>query len=102
MQTLLRHDNVVFEDQTVYVTGNAYIGCEFHRCTMILKGFPFHMESSQFHGCIWAVDFVIHDRVQLTELTKAFEQMVMQSLPIHNENLSPASELTGAGVEEPI
>ena len=38
--SLLRHDDVVFDDQTVYSSGHAYFGCEFHRCTIVNTGQP--------------------------------------------------------------
>ncbi len=80
MMALLRHDNVGYEDQTVYVTGNAFFGCQFVRCVLVLRGVPFHLEKCSFVDCMWHLDVAIHDREQLNVLLE-FLQGARESLP---------------------
>ena len=79
---LLRHDNAEFDDQIVYATGNAYFGCDFTRCVILLKGFPFHFNTCKFIGCIWHIDIVIHDHGQLNALRALMDDVMTKSLPI--------------------
>jgi hypothetical protein len=81
MSVLLLHENTSFDDQTVYATGHAYKGCVFTRCTIVMRGFPALFDRSTFIGCIWHLDFIIHDREQLGELRKMLDSAVIQSLP---------------------
>jgi hypothetical protein len=78
--TLLKHDNVVFEDQVVYGTGNAYFGCEFIRSVLVVKGFPFHFENCRFESCAWHIDLVLHDPQQIADLVSWLEQ-IKQPIP---------------------
>lgn len=62
MNLLLRHDNVVFQDQTVYTTGNAYIGCIFRRCMMVAVGLGnAAFERCNFEACAWHINVIVHD-----------------------------------------
>jgi len=90
--TMLRHDDTVFEDQILYVTGNAYFGCEFHRCTMIFRGFPCAFDTCEFRGCIWHVDCLFHDQEQL----KQFREVV---LPLMQQTIPKQSTRTGADAD---
>src|SRR5262245_44962791 len=99
MATLLRRDNVVFEGQPIYATGTAYFGCEFRRCVIVFKGFPAVFANCRFSGCIWHLDFVLHDRDQLSAMTNFIEQAVKPSLTI-----APPAASAGAAaatVEQP-
>jgi hypothetical protein len=78
---LLRHDNVKFLDQTIYFTGNAFFGCEFHKCTIIVKGLPYYYQNCKFNGCVWHIDVVLHDREQALGLQKFIGDSIAQSLP---------------------
>jgi len=95
MTTLLRHDQAVFDDQTVYATGNAYLGCEFRRCTIILKGVPFLFDTCIFDSCVWDLSLVIHCREQAAALSSFFSTTIMQSLPMTPE--TPPVSVGGEG-----
>jgi hypothetical protein len=79
---LLRRDNAVFENQTIYATANAYFGCEFRRCVIIFKGFPSAFVNCKFSDYIWHLDFVLHDPKQVTALSNFIDQAVKSSLPV--------------------
>ena len=77
---LLLHKDVEFDDQVVYVTGNAYKACRFTRCCMVVKGLPFHMEECIFDSCVWHCDIVIHDDLQVKAMRDVLD-MAGMSLP---------------------
>jgi hypothetical protein len=82
MPVILRHDNVTFEDQTIYLTGSAYIGCTFRRCTLVLMGFPPPMlDNCTIDSCVFHLNLVISDVDQANELRKVLEKLMIPSLP---------------------
>lgn len=79
---LLRHDNVAYEDQTVYLSGNAFFGCDFRRCTFVLTGsIVFHCEKCEFHSCIWHVDMLLHDISQAQALIAILQNIAINTIP---------------------
>lgn len=86
MATLLLHKGVTFEDQTVYLSGNAYVECNFARCTFVLRDAPFHIEGGKAEGCVWHLDLVVHDPAQLTALITFLQSSVAGSIPNAPEN----------------
>ena len=81
MGTLLLHHDKVFEDQTLYLTGNAYIGCTFKRCALVLKGVVAQIERCAFESCIWHLDFVVHDSDKLNQFVSHTAPFIAKSLP---------------------
>ena len=57
---LTKHENVTFTNQTVYISGQAFIRCNFVACTLVLKGDTvYHLEECAFDRCNWNVDCVL-------------------------------------------
>ena len=57
---LTKHDAVTFTNQTVYISGQAFIRCNFVGCTLVLKGDTvYHLEECSFDSCNWHVDCVM-------------------------------------------
>jgi hypothetical protein len=56
---LTKHDNRTFENQTVYISGQAFINCKFIGCTLILRETIYHLEQCSFERCNWHVDWVL-------------------------------------------
>jgi hypothetical protein len=87
MPCLLLHKDAVFEDQIVYIDGNAYLGCDFRRCTVFYRGGvttlggPGPEEQNRMDSCIWHLDVIIHDHDQLQGFMQFLEQAVKRSLP---------------------
>src|SRR5258707_1065324 len=79
MSLLLQHRNVVFEDDTVYLSGHAYFNCTFIRCTLILRDSESHMEECVFNSCVWHIDWVLHD-VEQFRMFQAILQFIESSL----------------------
>ena len=85
MATLVLHQDKVFEDQTVYLTGSAYVGCTFRRCALVLKGVAAQIERCTCESCIWHLDFVAHD-------SDKWNQFVSQTAPFIAKSLPKASD----------
>jgi hypothetical protein len=81
MSVLLAHREVVFEDATVYVTGHAYLGCTFRRCTLVYNGGAGNFERCRFEGCVWHVNMVVHDAGDWDEFMANTAAAITKSLP---------------------
>lgn len=68
MINLLLHDDLVIDDQVVYVTGHSYRRCKFNRCTFFIRDLTANFENCTFAGCAWHIDMIIHDPQQLPGL----------------------------------
>jgi hypothetical protein len=81
MSVLLKHENTVFEDQTIYATGSAYVGCTFRRCAIVVVNTAnMVFDNCGFEACIWHVNAVIHDHESCAAMEKLLG-FVRQSVP---------------------
>jgi hypothetical protein len=56
---LTKHEGVLFQNQTVYLSGQAFIRCTFTACTMVLRETVYYLEGCTFDRCNWHVDRVL-------------------------------------------
>jgi hypothetical protein len=56
---LTKHEGETFRNQTVYISGQAFIRCTFVACTLILRETVYHLEGCTFERCNWHVDWVL-------------------------------------------
>jgi hypothetical protein len=56
---LTKHEGETFRNQTVYISGQAFIRCNFVACTLILRETLYHLEGCSFERCNWHVDWVL-------------------------------------------
>jgi hypothetical protein len=56
---LTTHENESFRNQTVYVSGQAFIRCTFVGCTLVLRESMYHMDECSFSHCNWHIDCVL-------------------------------------------
>ena len=56
---LTKHENETFLNQTVYISGQAFVRCSFIACTLILRETVYHLEGCTFERCNWHVDWVL-------------------------------------------
>ena len=77
---LTKHENVTFTNQTVYISGQAFIRCNFVACTLVLRETVYHLEGCTFERCNWHVDWVLMwgSPESLREI-KALVSMIEQS-----------------------
>ncbi|MGE5609239.1 MAG: hypothetical protein ACM359_08290 [Bacillota bacterium] len=88
MSVLLKHENRVFEDQTVYATGNAYHGCIFRRCVLVAASVNnMVFDQCSFEACVWHLNFVVHDH-ETCEAAQKLLRYARQSVPTANSGLA--------------
>ena len=56
---LTKHEGEKFSNQTIYLSGQAFIKCKFVACTLILREAVYHLEGCNFERCNWHVDWVL-------------------------------------------
>jgi len=56
---LTKHEGETFSNQTVYISGQAFIRCTFVGCTLVLRETVYHLEGCTFERCNWHVDWVL-------------------------------------------
>ncbi len=56
---LTKHENETFLNQTVYISGQAFVKCNFIACTLVLRETVYHLEGCTFERCNWHVDWVL-------------------------------------------
>src|SRR4051812_33212198 len=56
---LTKHEGETFRNQTVYISGQAFVRCQFVGCTLILRETIYHLEQCSFERCNWHVDWVL-------------------------------------------
>ena len=56
---LTKHEDQTFQNQTVYVSGQAFVRCNFVACTLILRESVYYMETCSFDRCNWHLDVVL-------------------------------------------
>jgi hypothetical protein len=56
---LTKHEGETFHNQTVYISGQAFIGCTFSACTLVLRETIYHLQECTFERCNWHVDWVL-------------------------------------------
>ena len=82
---LTKHEGETFRNQTVYISGQAFIRCNFVACTLVLRGDTvYHLEECAFDRCNWHVDSVLlwgsaESIRQIKALVGMIEQAQVQS-----------------------
>src|ERR1700683_4246440 len=56
---LTKHEGETFINQTVYISGQAFIRCNFTACTLVLRETLYHLDGCTFERCNWHVDWVL-------------------------------------------
>ena len=83
---LTKHEGETFRNQTVYISGQAFIRCQFTACTLVLRETVYHLEGCTFERCNWHVDWVLmwgspESLREIKALVSMIEQAQQQQLP---------------------
>lgn len=83
---LTKHEGETFLNQTVYISGQAFVRCNFVACTLILRETVYHLEGCTFERCNWHVDWVLmwgspESLREIKALVGLIEQAQQQQLP---------------------
>lgn len=92
MPTLLRRENQVYRDQTVYMAGHAFVNCAFENCTIIVREATGVLERCEFANCVWHLDLFIPDRERFAQLVDNIGPILLRSLP--NPSAAPTAAVT--------
>ena len=92
---LTKHEGETFTNQTVYISGQAFINCTFVACTLILRETVYHLQSCTFERCNWHVDWVLmwgspESIREIKALVSMIEQAQQQALAAGNLGAAPA------------
>lgn len=95
---LTKHDNATFTNQTVYISGQAFIRCNFVACTLVLRGETvYHLEECSFDRCNWHLDTVmLWGSADSVRQVKAIVTLLEQGLQ-HIQEQEARGEGAGAG-----
>ena len=82
---LTKHEGVTFQNQTIYLSGQAFIGCTFQQCTLILRDTVYHIDRCTFERCNWHIDKLLmwgnaEGIAELKTLTTMMEQALQQQM----------------------
>jgi hypothetical protein len=99
---LTKHENVTFTNQTVYISGQAFIRCNFVACTLVLRGDTvYHLEECAFDRCNWHVDCVLlWGSAESIRQVKAIVNLLEQGLQNVQETQGAAGEASPGGTAE--
>jgi hypothetical protein len=56
---LTKHEGATFQNQTIYISGQAFVRCTFVACTLVFRETVYHLEGCTFDRCNWHVDRVL-------------------------------------------
>jgi len=56
---LTKHEGVTFQDQTVYISGQAFVRCTFRACTLVLRETVYYLGGCTCDRCNGHVDRVL-------------------------------------------
>jgi len=92
---LTKHENETFVNQTVYISGQAFINCTFTACTLVLRETIYHLERCSFERCNWHVDWVLmwgspESIREIKALVSMIESAQAQTVPPEGATPAPA------------
>jgi hypothetical protein len=103
---LTKHEGETFQNQTVYISGQAFVRCKFVACTLVLRETVYHLEACTFERCNWHVDWVLlwgspESLREIKALVNLMEQAQQQQLPAAHlaaqQAVPPGATTGGAG-----
>lgn len=56
---LTKHEGESYSNQTVYISGQAFLRCSFTACTLVLRETVYYMEGCTFDRCNWQLDVLL-------------------------------------------
>lgn len=89
---LTKHEGETFQNQTVYISGQAFVRCNFVACTLVLRETIYYLDGCTFDRCNWHVDRVLmwgspESIKEIKALVTLIEQAQEKTLP--PEQLNP-------------
>jgi len=97
---LTKHEGETFQNQTVYISGQAFIRCNFVACTLILRETVYHLQECTFERCNWHVDWVLmwgssESLKEIKALVNLIEQAQAQLSSLEQQQQAEGAHATG-------
>ena len=94
---LTKHEGETFRNQTIYISGQAFIRCTFTACTLVLRETVYHLEGCSFERCNWHVDWVLmwgspESVREIKALVSMIEQAQAQQQQLPNDPMRGAQQ----------
>ena len=104
---LTKHEGETFINQTVYISGQAFIRCNFVACTLVLRETVYHMEGCSFERCNWHVDWELmwgspESLREIKALVAMIETAQQQQLPADNQRGAQMAVPNAAQIKTPL
>jgi hypothetical protein len=92
---LTKHEGLTFQNQTIYISGQAFIRCTFMACTLVLRETVYYLEGCTFDRCNWHVDRVLMwgspESVQEVKALVQLIESVQQQTAAADRNANPGA-----------
>jgi hypothetical protein len=95
---LTKHDGQTFQNQAIYLSGQAFINCTFQQCTLILRDTVYHIDRCTFERCNWHIDKLLMwgNAEGIAEL-KTLTTMMETALQQQQAQMGEGSPFAGGG-----
>lgn len=101
LMLLTKHENLTFQNQTIYISGQAFIRCTFIGCTLVLRETVYYLEGCTFDRCNWHVDRVLMwGSPESVQEVKALVQMI-ENVQQQQQQAGTLNRGAGGGVLDP-
>jgi hypothetical protein len=97
---MTKHENETFTNQTVYLSGQAFINCKFVACTLVLREMVCHLDKCGFDRCNWHIDRLLmwgnpDGLREVKSVVSLIEQLQQQQMQAQAD--APAGTTDGGG-----
>jgi hypothetical protein len=95
---LTKHEGITFQNQTIYISGQAFIRCTFMACTLVLRETVYYLEGCTFDRCNWHVDRVLMwGSPESVQEVKALVQLIES---VQQQQAAAARNTTGGVLDQ--
>jgi hypothetical protein len=82
---ITKHEGENFQNETVYISGQAFVRCNFVACTLVLRETVYYMEACTFDRCNWQLDCLLpwgsSDALNAVQVVVDLVRQGQQNLP---------------------
>jgi hypothetical protein len=102
---LTKHEGETFHNQTVYISGQAFVRCTFVACTLLLRETVYYMEGCSFDRCNWHIDAILPwgspDTLNAVQVVMNLVRQGQENLPAAPEGVVEGQGAASGGGEGP-
>ena len=98
---LTKHEGETFQNQTVYISGQAFVRCTFVACTLVLRETVYYMEGCSFDRCNWHIDAILPwgspDALNAVQVVMNLVRQGQENLPAGGEGVAEGQATPSGG-----